>query len=71
MVNMEYSTHAAQLYHHKRKNIRASVGLHFNLTEGKPLSVPISSSRIVEEGLYVGKQKFYEIIKEDPECLSG
>lgn len=39
-----------------------SVGLHFNLTEGQPLSEDIQQSSLVENGKFIGKPAFYEII---------
>lgn len=36
-----------------------SIGLHFNLTEGKPFSKSIRESQLVENEEFVGKPKIY------------
>lgn len=41
----------------KRKNkyLNCSIGLHFNLTEGKPLSERIKHGKLTKDGEFLGK----------------
>ena len=42
--------------------LQCSFGLHFNITEGRPLNSNLVGSPIAPEGNFIGKPKLYEIV---------
>ena len=62
MVNMPYAEEAVKLLDYPD----CSVGLHLNLTEGKPISNPGEIATLVDkDGRFLGKKKFEEKAKKN------